>query len=99
HSPALPTRAPPPAPVLSFSRPTPSLTRHMQGAVRAENTMSVMLRTLSEAAQRKPTLLLLDDVRWLDPSSLDLLGRLDVEALGLVVCLAARSGGVEGDQA
>jgi class 3 adenylate cyclase/tetratricopeptide (TPR) repeat protein len=85
-------------PVLSVSLPDTSLTRHMQGAVRAENTMSVMLRTLSEAAQRKPTLLVLDDVQWLDPSSLDLLGRLDVEALGLVVCLAARSGGVEGDQ-
>jgi class 3 adenylate cyclase/tetratricopeptide (TPR) repeat protein len=85
--------------VLSVSLADTDLTRHMQGAVRAENTMSVMLLTLSEAVERKPTLLLLDDVQWLDPSSLDLLGRLDVEALGLVVCLAARSGGVEGDEA
>src|SRR5882757_1288226 len=85
--------------VLSVSLADTDLTRHMQGAVRAENTMSVMLLTLSKAAERKPTLLLLDDVQWLDPSSLDLLGRLDVAALGLVVCLAARSGGVEGDEA
>jgi class 3 adenylate cyclase/tetratricopeptide (TPR) repeat protein len=83
--------------VLAVSVPDTDLTRHMAGPVRAENTLSVMQRTLAEGAARKPTLLILDDVQWLDPSSLDLLARLDVKALGLVVALAARSGGVEGD--
>lgn len=82
--------------VLAVPLPDTDLTRQMEGVVRAENTLTVLMRTLAEGA-RKPTLLLLDDVQWLDPSSLDLLGRLDVEALGLVVCLAARSGGAEGD--
>jgi class 3 adenylate cyclase/tetratricopeptide (TPR) repeat protein len=82
--------------VLAVSLPDTDLTRHMHGAVRAENTLSVLSRTLAAGA-RKPTLLLLDDVQWLDPSSLDLLARIDVEALGLVVCLAARSGGGNGD--
>jgi len=82
--------------VLAVSLPDTDLTRHMEGPVRAENTLAAMQRTLADAA-RKPTLLILDDVQWLDPSSLDLLARLDVTALGLVVCLAARSGGVEGD--
>jgi class 3 adenylate cyclase len=83
--------------VLAVSLPDTDLTRQMEGPVRAENTLTAMQRTLADAAARKPTLLVLDDVQWLDPSSLDLLARLDVKALGLVVCLAARSGGVEGD--
>jgi class 3 adenylate cyclase/tetratricopeptide (TPR) repeat protein len=83
--------------VLAVSLPDTDLTRHMEGAVRAENTLAAMQRTLADAAARKPTLLILDDVQWLDPSSLDLLERLDVKSLGMVVALAARSGGVEGD--
>lgn len=83
--------------VLAVSLPDTDLTRHMEGPVRAENTVTAMQRTLADAAARKSTLLILDDVQWLDPSSLDLLARLDVKSLGLVVALAARSGGVEGD--
>ncbi|MGE5150632.1 MAG: ATP-binding protein, partial [Rhodospirillaceae bacterium] len=83
--------------VLAVSLPDTELTRQMEGPVRAENTLIALQRTLADATARKPTLLILDDVQWLDPSSLDLLARLDVKALGLVVALAARSGGVEGD--
>ncbi len=43
---------------------------------RKEKTLEALLRKVESLARRKPVLMLLDDLHWIDPSSLDLLDRL-----------------------
>jgi DNA-binding SARP family transcriptional activator/predicted ATPase len=44
-------------------------------AKRKEQTIAILLELLQSLSQQQPTLLILEDVHWIDPSSLELLSR------------------------
>ena len=55
--------------VLGLDIPDTELTRQMSGDVRASNTRLLVERLLSYSAARKPLVLVIDDVHWMDSSS------------------------------
>jgi class 3 adenylate cyclase len=62
------------------------------GALR-EATMDALLTWITRAAAREPRLLLVDDLQWADPSTLELLGRvIAAKAPGLFLVLTCRAG-------
>src|SRR4029078_10908615 len=65
------------------------LTAEMTGDIRAENTKRLLSRVLQRFATEHPTLLAIEDVHWLDSSSLGLL--LGVAEGGLLLMVPAGS--------
>lgn len=55
------------------------------GAVRAEQTIGLLLRLVRHAAGGAPLLILLEDIHWLDPTSWSLLHQLGRERAALLV--------------
>ena len=76
--------------VLPFSIPDDVATAQMTGKVRSENTQKFLLQLLSNSAASAPHLLVLEDVHWLDPSSLALLALVVQQQQPLLVVLTAR---------
>lgn len=66
-------------------------TAQLRGEVRAGNTRAAALALLRAAAQRRPTLLVLEDLHWFDSSSLALLLALAREGLPLLLVATSRS--------
>ncbi|MBK9712906.1 MAG: AAA family ATPase [Kouleothrix sp.] len=55
--------------VLPLDLPDNELTAQMTGQVRADNTRDLLIGLLQAAAQQAPTLLVLEDMHWLDSAS------------------------------
>jgi len=82
---ALQERAPLLNVVLALNLPETALTAPMQGQVRADNTNALLLNLLRQAAQRRPLLIVLEDVHWLDSAAWTLARRLGQELPALLV--------------
>ncbi len=55
--------------VLAIDIPENQTTRHMSGVTRGENTRRLLHELVRLAAQRQPTLIVLEDVHWIDSAS------------------------------
>jgi class 3 adenylate cyclase len=58
--------------VLPADLPDNDLTSHMTGRVRGENTRRLLAALLEQEARRRPEVIVLDDVHWLDSASWEL---------------------------
>ena len=72
-NPALANRAPLLGPALNVSIPDNDLTAALEAKVRKASLESLLVACVRYAARQQPLLLVLEDVHWLDPLSLDLL--------------------------
>ena len=67
-----------------------ALTEEMSAAVRADNTLELLLWLLTRQAQRSRLLIALDDAHWLDSASLALAARLVADVRPLLFLAASR---------
>ena len=89
-APELAEKAPLLSAVLPFPFPDNELTVQMHGAVRAENTRSLLLAIIKRGLRRGPTLIILDDTHWCDTASRWLLDDLSAGDENLVLLTASR---------
>lgn len=68
-------------------------TRQLTGQVRAANTEEFLIDLLQVAAAERPTLLVIEDVHWLDSASWALLRRVSQEVRPLLLVITARPPG------
>ena len=73
--------------VFAIDIPENETTRHMSGVTRGENTRWLIHQLVRLAAQHQPTLIVLEDVHWIDSASWALAEQVsrDVESLMLVL--------------
>jgi predicted ATPase/class 3 adenylate cyclase len=76
--------------VLPLDIPENELTAQMTGQVRADNTRDLLLGLLQTAASRSSTLLVLEDVHWLDSASWALALAVAQQVRPLMLVLATR---------
>ena len=77
-------------PLLSLDLPDNDVTRQLSGAVRADNTLDLLIRILTARASREPTLVILEDAHWLDSASWSLVFRARREIPRLLVVVTRR---------
>ena len=77
-------------PLLSLDLPDNDVTRQLAGAVRADNTLDLLIRILTARASREPTLVILEDAHWLDSASWSLVFRARREIPRLLVVVTRR---------
>jgi len=77
--------------VLPVTWPDNDLTAQMTGAVRATNVDDLLTELITQAAQREPLVISLEDVHWFDPASLALLRKLASRLAPIMIIADARS--------
>ena len=65
-------------------------TRHMTGRSRGENTRWLLHQLIGRAAERQPTLIVLDDIHWIDSASWALVEELSRDLDSLLLVLVSR---------
>ena len=78
------------ADLLSIPRSSPEV--EVSPKTRKEATLAALVRQLEALSQRRPVLMVWEDVQWIDPTSLELLGSIveRVHALPVLVVLTCR---------
>lgn len=76
--------------VLAIDFPDNQTTRHMSGATRGENTRSLLHELVRIAAQSQPTLIVLEDVHWIDSASWALAEQVSRDLDSLMLVLVGR---------
>ncbi|NUM47344.1 MAG: AAA family ATPase [Anaerolineales bacterium] len=76
--------------ILPLDLPTNEVIQQMTAEVRAENTRKLLVHLLQNQANRERTLLILDDVHWLDSSSWAVIQNVILNVRPLLVVLATR---------
>ncbi|MCB0212683.1 MAG: AAA family ATPase [Anaerolineae bacterium] len=79
--------------VLPLDLPENSFTRQLRGQVRAVNTEELLIDILRVVAAEQPTLLVIEDVHWLDSASWALLRRVSRQVRPLLLVITARPPG------
>jgi class 3 adenylate cyclase/tetratricopeptide (TPR) repeat protein len=82
--------------VLPFDLPDNEITRQMVGEVRADNTRELLAGVI-QCAARGPTLLMLEDLHWLDSASMSLVNELRRRLPDLLVVAGTRPPATTGD--
>ena len=77
-------------PLLVLDLPDDEVTSQLSGEVRADNTRDLLLRLLARQASAGPTMVVLEDVHWLDSASWALLLRARREVPGLLLVVTMR---------
>ena len=77
--------------MLTLDMPDNDLTRQLSGAVRADNTLDLLIRITATQASRRPTIVVLEDAHWLDSASWSLVLRAQREIPHLLMVLRTRS--------
>lgn len=76
--------------VLPLNFPENELTKQLTGGVRADNTHKLLVHLLQAAAQREPTLLILEDAHWLDSASWELTRLISGQVKPLLLAIVTR---------
>ena len=76
--------------VLAIDIPENQTTRHMSGVTRGENTRRLLHELVRLAAQRQPTLIVLEDVHWIDSASWALAEQVSRDLDSLMLVLVGR---------
>ncbi len=77
-------------PILRVNFADNPLTAPMSGQVRADHTHDFLLRLLQEAADRSPTIIVLEDAHWMDAASWELAALVSRRVSPLLMVLAMR---------
>jgi class 3 adenylate cyclase len=81
--------------VLNLGIPDTPLTREMSGTVRANNLQSLVARVLAYSATRRPLVIVIDDVHWMDSASWALLAAVWQQVSPLMLVLLTRPMGAQ----
>ncbi len=83
------------APILAIDIADNADTDQLSGEVRADNTRDLLVQLLDDAARRRPLMVAVEDVHWLDSASWSMVDRVVHEIPSVLVVLTTRPGGAD----